>query len=246
MGNHRDLCINRAAASRAADLGCPRVGEKTGDPSDGSLSLATDPEVSMHILRLGLAAIVIGLAASGCATVTRGTTESLHIQSEPSGAAVRLSSGQTGTTPCSFELKRKRDVAVEVNKAGFKPVEINVDSKVAGAGAAGMAGNVIIGGVIGIGIDAATGATKSLRPNPVHVHLVALDPAQADALCPQDNPVAAAICHGRLQPGASRDDVLGLLGAPQQRKSDDREWQYGHDTLVFDEAGRFASTIVAR
>lgn len=200
----------------------------------------------MNILRLGLAAIVIGLATSGCATVTRGTTESLAIQSEPSGAAVRLSSGQTGTTPCSFELKRKRDVTVEVNKDGFRPVSITVDSKVAGAGAAGMAGNVIIGGVIGIGIDAFSGATKSLRPNPVHVHLIALDPAQADALCPTDNPVASAICHGTLPLGASRDEVRERLGEPQHRNDDDTEWQYGHDLLVFDATGHFASTVVQR
>jgi len=78
--------------------------------------------------------VLAALAASGCATVTRGTTEELAIQSEPTGAAVSLSTGQTGATPCSFELKRKRDVVVTVKKEGFKPVEPDVDSKVAGAG----------------------------------------------------------------------------------------------------------------
>jgi hypothetical protein len=36
-----------------------------------------------------------------------------------------------------------------------------------------MAGNVLLGGVIGAGVDAATGATKQLKPNPVQVTLVA-------------------------------------------------------------------------
>lgn len=44
-------------------------------------------------------------------------------------------------------------------------------SEVSGAGAAGMAGNVILGGVNGAGVDAATGATKRLVPNPVRVTL---------------------------------------------------------------------------
>lgn len=34
-----------------------------------------------------------------------------------------------------------------------------------------MAGNVILGGFIGIGVDAATGAANDLKPNPLHVML---------------------------------------------------------------------------
>ncbi|WP_246251740.1 hypothetical protein [Parasulfitobacter algicola] len=44
-------------------------------------------------------------------------------------------------------------------------------NELAEGGAAGMAGNVLIGGVIGIGVDAATGATQNLEPNPVMVNL---------------------------------------------------------------------------
>ena len=71
-------------------------------------------------------------------------------------------------------------------------------------------------------------------------------PAQADALCPHDNPVADYICRGTLTVGATREEVQGWLGEPQERAHNDREWKYGHDTLVFDEAGRFASTIVEK
>ena len=48
-----------------------------------------------------------------------------------------------------------------------------MSGEVVGAGAAGVAGNVLLGGVIGIGIDAATGASKDLKPNPVEVELEA-------------------------------------------------------------------------
>lgn len=39
-----------------------------------------------------------------------------------------------------------------------------------------MAGNVLIGGLIGVGIDAGTGAMKDLRPNPLVVRLEAEEP----------------------------------------------------------------------
>lgn len=194
-----------------------------------------------------LVATFIGMCAlSACATVTRGTTESLSIQSEPDGARVELSSGQTGITPCSFELKRKTDLMVFLHKEGFKDATVTVDSQVAGAGATGMAGNVLIGGIIGVGIDAASGATKSLRPNPVHVHLVVRDAANADRLCAAPATVPGAICRGHLKVGVTEAEVESLLGPPQEKRAQEHEWRYDHDWLVFDDAGLFASTIVEK
>lgn len=111
------------------------------------------------------------LAIQGCATITRGTTEVLVIETTPSGADVSLSNGLRCFTPCALEVKRKSNLVVDITKAGYEPARLNVLSEVAGAGAAGMAGNVILGGVIGAGVDAATGATKRLVPNPVKVTL---------------------------------------------------------------------------
>ncbi len=113
---------------------------------------------------------------TGCATITRGTTEALVINSAPPGASVRLSSGETCKTPCTLKKKRKEGVVVFIEKDGFEKVEVNVISEIAGAGAAGMAGNVLVGGLIGVGVDAATGATKKLTPNPISV---TLEPAAA-------------------------------------------------------------------
>jgi hypothetical protein len=123
------------------------------------------------------------MVVSGCATVTRGTTETIAIQSEPDGAKVELSSGQTCITPCSFELKRKNDYLVFLRKDGFQPVEMQIESRIAGAGVAGMAGNVLAGGIIGLGIDAATGATGSL--NRTRTCTSSSDPAQATVFAPR-------------------------------------------------------------
>jgi hypothetical protein len=116
----------------------------------------------------------------GCATITRGTTEVLVIETTPSGADVSLSNGLRCFTPCALEVKRKSNLVVDITKSGFDPVRLNVLSEVAGAGAAGMAGNVILGGVIGAGVDAATGATKRLVPNPVRVTLNPVAPKSGE------------------------------------------------------------------
>jgi len=49
---------------------------------------------------------------------------------------------------------------------------VTVKSKAGGSGATAMAGNVLLGGAISMGVDAGTGAYNSLYPNPVSVHLV--------------------------------------------------------------------------
>jgi hypothetical protein len=106
-----------------------------------------------------------------CATITRGTSEAWTVTSDPSGAEVKLSTGQECITPCTLKLKRKESFTVTIHKPGYRTVTTQVISQVAGAGAAGMAGNLIVGGIIGVGVDAATGATKERKPNPLEVVL---------------------------------------------------------------------------
>ena len=127
---------------------------------------------SILLIALGIAS----LFSTGCATITRGTTQALVIESDPSGADIELSTGLRGRTPTSFKVKRGDSLSVTIKKAGYETITVNVTSQVAGAGAAGMAGNVILGGLIGAAIDAGTGAMKELKPNPVTVKLVPTGP----------------------------------------------------------------------
>lgn len=115
---------------------------------------------------------------TGCATVTRGSTEAWVVESEPLNALVTLSTGETCTTPCALQRKRKEPFSVTIEKEGYETVRTQIISQVAGAGAAGMAGNLILGGVIGAAVDAGTGATKELKPNPLQVKLVPLSEAE--------------------------------------------------------------------
>lgn len=118
------------------------------------------------------AAVVVTSVFTGCATVTRGTTEQLTVTSAPTGATVRLSNGFTGVTPATFTVSRKEELMVSVWKDGYEQQDVKVTTALAGAGTAGLLGNVLIGGIIGGGIDVATGATLSHSPNPVHVALI--------------------------------------------------------------------------
>jgi hypothetical protein len=114
----------------------------------------------------------------GCATVTRGTSDVLVIESEPPGAEVEIQpANHHCKTPCSVKLKRKLEQIVTIRRESFEPVEVRVIPQVVGAGAAGMAGNVILGGLIGAAVDAGSGAMKDLKPNPVKVTMVASKPA---------------------------------------------------------------------
>src|SRR5438477_3939143 len=111
---------------------------------------------------------------TSCATITRAVHEKLSVTSDPSGADVRLSTGEHGITPAKFVKQRRTEpFTVTVSKSGYVPQTVKVESKFGGTGGAAMAGNVILGGAIGLGVDAGTGAYNSLYPNPVSVHLVA-------------------------------------------------------------------------
>ena len=121
---------------------------------------------------LALCVLASALVATGCATVTRGTTQPWTIDSMPSGAVASLSNGERCETPCSLTLKRKYPFNVEICKPGYRTMNTSVVSGISGAGATGMAGNVLVGGLIGVGVDAASGASKDLTPNPLVVNLV--------------------------------------------------------------------------
>jgi len=124
-------------------------------------------------MRLSLLAILAGsLSLGACATVTRGTTEQITFDSTPS-AEMRTSTGLTcPATPCTLEVSRKSEFIATFSKPGYESQNVVVQTRVAGAGAAGFAGNVLVGGLVGMGVDAATGSTLEHYPNPVMASLV--------------------------------------------------------------------------
>lgn len=131
------------------------------------------------IMKLGgLAAVCLLLPA--CATVTRGTKETFHIKTTPNEAQVALSTGQTCVSPCKLKLKRKESFTVTAKKDGYKEAKAEVRSEIHGGGVAGVAGNVLLGGIIGAAVDGSNGAMRDLTPNPLELTLEADTVAAAE------------------------------------------------------------------
>lgn len=140
--------------------------------------VATGEYLMTHVnLLTACAALLLGLSVSGCATVTRGTTEEVRVEVDPADAKIETNIGLSCTgIPCKLQVKRKTEFTVTASKPGYKSESVFVSTGFSKGGAAGVAGNLLVGGVIGAGVDAVSGATLSHAPNPV---LIALEPLDA-------------------------------------------------------------------
>ncbi|RXF74085.1 PEGA domain-containing protein [Hansschlegelia zhihuaiae] len=120
----------------------------------------------------------MGCALVGCASITRGTTSQVTIETTPPGAAVRTSMNHTCVSPCTLTVGRKDEFVVTASMPGYREASMPVKTRVAGSGAAGFAGNILAGGLIGMGVDASTGATLEHYPSPVAFTMEPAAPAK--------------------------------------------------------------------
>jgi len=116
----------------------------------------------------------LGTLVSGCASIVEGTTQSVAVTTSPvAGAACVLTSTEGTyyvTTPGNAIVhKTKNDLAIVCKHDGYQDAKTILPSHFNGA----TVGNVIAGGVIGIGIDAATGANYNY-PDSVNVPMIAV------------------------------------------------------------------------
>ena len=133
----------------------------------------------------GMATLVLG----GCATVVNGVHQDLAFASDPEGAVVSLSTGQTCTTPCEYSLRRGNDLRVDFRKDGYKPEFVYVQSRLAGS----TFGNIILGGGIGAVVDGSNGSSNRLYPNPVSIRLVREGSTDQAVLLDEDGNVISTV-----------------------------------------------------
>jgi uncharacterized protein YceK len=114
-----------------------------------------------HNLLLGISVLL-----AGCATMVKGTSQQVSLDTPGyPGAECTLRSKDFGTrkvvTPANFELpKSKHDISVECRKGcarGTGTISSNLEGM--------TAGNIVAGGVVGFGVDAATGAMNKYNEN---------------------------------------------------------------------------------
>jgi hypothetical protein len=71
-------------------------------------------------------------------------------------------------------MKRRHGFTVDITREGYEPVKATVSSGVSGGGGIAMAGNVLVGGIIGAVVDGTNGSMNELSPNPLKVNMVRL------------------------------------------------------------------------
>ena len=114
----------------------------------------------MRLISTGIAVAAIAVVISGCATITKGTTQAVALNTPGAvGAQCTLNSSAIGTkvvtTPATITLdKSQESITVLCKKECFQDggtvIASNTESM--------AAGNLILGGVVGLGVDAVSGA----------------------------------------------------------------------------------------
>ncbi len=118
----------------------------------------------------GIFLMSIAMLGSGCASIVSGTNQSVSVETRvPQGQAVlgancKLTNNKGTwfvTSPGSVSVRRSyEDMLVSCEKEGLKPGLASVKSSTKG-----MAfGNILFGGVIGAGVDVASGAAYDYPP----------------------------------------------------------------------------------
>jgi hypothetical protein len=123
----------------------------------------------MHaaVRSLSVAGLLIVLVmASGCATIVKGSKQSVGIQTDPEGASCEFVRegqviGSVSPTPGSVEVEKDKDnIEVTCKKKGFNPASDSISSSFQNW----TLGNILIGGIIGAAIDAGSGAAMQYPP----------------------------------------------------------------------------------
>lgn len=112
----------------------------------------------------------ITLSTTSCATIITGTKDKITFNSTPEGAKVLHKGIEKCTTPCTVPISRglgKQMVTFE--KEGYASKEVKLTKNFNAVTLV----NILIGGIIGIGIDTATGSITKYSPKVYTVELEA-------------------------------------------------------------------------
>jgi len=140
---------------------------------------------------LALAALPTGFA--GCGTISHGSLQRIAVTSEPAGAQVTIDGKQYLDTPFTAALARKREHTVAVAKPGYEPQTISLRRRVDREVVVDNMYLILVAysGLIGLPLDAATGALYELYPQRLRVRLVE-PPQETEAETPPARAQTAA------------------------------------------------------
>jgi hypothetical protein len=130
---------------------------------------------SLHARVASLAILLTGL--SGCGLILGGgSRQTIPVQASPADTKVSTTpeSGDY-TAPTTLDLKRNTDYTLRFAKDGYSPATVQLQSHVR---AGYVVADVLLTGLIGVVVDAATGGWSKLTPETASVSMtkVALQP----------------------------------------------------------------------
>ena len=112
--------------------------------------------------------ITILLGIAGCATIIEGSHQRILVASEPPGAVIFVNGIRVGKTPAKVKLRRGRHLeTITISMPRYKTKKIILTRTIDGW----FWGNILLGGVIGMVVDASTGDMYSYRPRTVNEKL---------------------------------------------------------------------------
>jgi PEGA domain len=123
------------------------------------------------------AALLLGVATAGCATVITGSRQEVPINVQPLGTIVCIDGVQAGTTPMIADLERRRSHMIILEKEGYEPAVVAVPTTVNPWIVGNFVPFFLIPGPIGLLVDIATGSVHQLDPGPTQFMLQPVDTA---------------------------------------------------------------------
>jgi hypothetical protein len=102
-----------------------------------------------------------------CALIFSGTKANVHFDATPVTCEVWVDGALMGNTPCKIELKKSQEHTIEFRKAGYATRTYKIQNSVG----AGWVILDILGGLVPVIIDAATGAWYSFDQDNINTVL---------------------------------------------------------------------------
>ena len=125
--------------------------------------------LALHRRVRGVALLGVSLAmllSSGCATIVKGSSQTLMVDTKPPGATCVFDRkgekiGAVNPTPGSLVVEKSGEaIAVSCTKEGFQESSATLSAEFQPM----TLGNILLGGVIGLIVDAASGAVAEYKP----------------------------------------------------------------------------------
>ena len=123
-------------------------------------------------LMLGLA---LSLPLTSCASLVTGSSDLVTINSYPQGARFTTNTGHQGLTPAEVEIPDKTTLQVQVELDGYEHAQASLAPRMSGW----FLGNIIFGGLIGMGLDLISGNWR-VHESKLDVHLVKLEASSGE------------------------------------------------------------------